>query len=181
MNSWWGCATQFSKSCPYFKPKNVIFHIGFQTSLKSIPIFRPGLIQPVPGSQIVGERLRSFLLFYFHVCAFSIQQTQLSWSLEQARPDQAEIMSSLSDQSVNENMNSSNAFRMHTFLYFILIHLELKRYMYTPVVSSKTIPDSRPKFGKCFETKKAQKSYPLRRHYMYKKRLACIAYQAFHL
>ena len=66
----------------------------------------------------------------------------------------------LSDQSVNENMNSSNAFRIHALLYFVLIHLELKRYMYTPVVSSKTIPDSRPKWAKCFQAKKAQKSYP---------------------
>ena len=112
MNSWWGCATQFSKSCPYFKPKNVIFHIGFQTSLKSIPIFRPGLIQPVPGSQIVGERLRSFLLFYFHVCAFSIQQTQLSWSLEQARPDQAEIMSSLLARKIRVRL---------LFMYFFFL------------------------------------------------------------
>ena len=77
-------------------------------------------------------------------------------------------------------MNSSNASRIHTFLYFVLIHLELKRYMYTPVVSSKTIPDSRPKWAKCFQTKKAQKSYPLGWHHMYQKRLACIAYQAFH-
>ena len=51
----------------------------FQTrSLKTIPIFGFGLIYPVPGSQIV---------FNFRVCAFSIQQTQLSRSLEQARPD----------------------------------------------------------------------------------------------
>ena len=30
-NSWWGCATQFSKSWPYFRPKNEIFHTGYQT------------------------------------------------------------------------------------------------------------------------------------------------------
>ena len=43
-NSWWGYATQLSKSWPYFRPKIVIFHTCFQTSpLKSIPIFRPGL------------------------------------------------------------------------------------------------------------------------------------------
>ena len=43
-NSWWGCAAQFSKSWLDFRPKNVIFHIRFQTRpLKSIPIFRPGL------------------------------------------------------------------------------------------------------------------------------------------
>ena len=39
-NSWWRCATQFSKSWPYFRPKNVIFHTR---PLKSIPVFRPGL------------------------------------------------------------------------------------------------------------------------------------------
>ena len=30
-NSWWGCAAQFSKSRPYFRPKTFIFHIHFQT------------------------------------------------------------------------------------------------------------------------------------------------------
>ena len=43
----------------------------------------------------------SFLPFYFRVRALSIQRTQLSRSLEEARPMarpvQAEIMSSLSD------------------------------------------------------------------------------------
>ena len=36
--------------------------------------------------------------------------------------------------------------------------------MYAPVVPSKTIPDSRPKWAKCFQTKKAQKSYLSGRH-----------------
>ena len=30
-NSWWGCAARFSKSWPYFRPKNVIFHTHFET------------------------------------------------------------------------------------------------------------------------------------------------------
>ena len=30
-NSWWKCAaTWFSKSCPYFRPNNIIFHTRFQ-------------------------------------------------------------------------------------------------------------------------------------------------------
>ena len=34
--------------------------------------------------------------------------------------------------------------------------------MYTPVVSSKTIPDSKPKWAKCFQTTKTgHKPYPL--------------------
>ena len=32
-----------------------------------------------------GKALPSFLLFYFRVCAFSIQQTRLSRNLEQAK------------------------------------------------------------------------------------------------
>ena len=37
-NSWWGCAAWLSKSWPYFRPKNVIFHTRSQTwTLKSIP------------------------------------------------------------------------------------------------------------------------------------------------
>ena len=43
-NSWWGCAAQFSKYCPDFRPKSVIFNTRFQTRpLKSIPVFTPGL------------------------------------------------------------------------------------------------------------------------------------------
>ena len=30
-NSWWWCGTRFSKSWPYFRPKNVILHTRFQT------------------------------------------------------------------------------------------------------------------------------------------------------
>ena len=42
-NSWWGRASRFFKSWPYFRPKNVIFYTRFQTRpLKSIPVFRPG-------------------------------------------------------------------------------------------------------------------------------------------
>ena len=42
------------------------------------------------------------------------------------------------------------------YFYLVLINLEFKRYLhsYTPVVPSKTIPDSRPKWA--FQTKKAQ-------------------------
>ena len=41
-NSLWECAAQFSKSWPYFRPTNVIFHTRFQTRpLKSIPVFSP--------------------------------------------------------------------------------------------------------------------------------------------
>ena len=38
------------------------------------------------------------------------------------------------------------------YFYFVLIHLELKRWIrsYTPVVSSKSIPDSGPKTGKVY-------------------------------
>ena len=39
--------------------------------------------------------------------------------------------------------------------------------MYAPVVPSKTIPDSRPKWVKCFQTKKAQKPFPLGGTYLY--------------
>ena len=43
-NSWWGCVVRFSKSIPYFRPKNVFSQTRFQTRpLKPIPVFRPGL------------------------------------------------------------------------------------------------------------------------------------------
>ena len=55
-------------------------------------------------------------------------------------------------------------FRIRIFLFFS--HLELKRYIrsFTPVVLSKTIPDSRQKWSKPrtrFQTKTAQKPHPL--------------------
>ena len=38
-----GCPAWFSKPCSYFRPKNVICHIHFQTwPVKSVPVFRPG-------------------------------------------------------------------------------------------------------------------------------------------
>ena len=59
-----------------------------------------------------------------------------------------------------------------TYFYFVLIHLELKRYlrsyMYTPVVSSKTILDSSATWAKCFQTKKAPKSYRTYLYVLYK-------------
>ena len=48
-----GCATWFFKSWPDFRPKNVIFHTHFQTrTIKSIPIFRPGLYPEIMLSLI---------------------------------------------------------------------------------------------------------------------------------
>ena len=38
-NSWWGCATRFSKSWPYFRPNT--------------PVFRPDLLNPDPFSDLV--------------------------------------------------------------------------------------------------------------------------------
>ena len=39
--------------------------------------------------------------------------------------------------------------------------------MYAPVVPAKNIPDSRPKWAKCFQTKNAQKPHPLAGTYLY--------------
>ena len=54
---------------------------------------------------------------------------------------------------------------LHINLFF-LFYLELKRQirLYSPVVPSKAIPDIRPKWVKStfrFQTRKAQKPYPL--------------------
>ena len=52
-NSWWGCAARFSKSCPFLRPKNVIFQPHFQTKpRKSIPVFRPGLQAEIMSSSL---------------------------------------------------------------------------------------------------------------------------------
>ena len=56
-NSWWGCAAWFFKSWPYFRPKNVTFHTRFQTKpLKSIPVFRPGLLAEIVSLLLRLER-----------------------------------------------------------------------------------------------------------------------------
>ena len=52
------------------------------------------------------------------------------------------------------------------FFFFFLIHLELKRQIrsYTPVIPSKTIPNSKPKWAKCisvFNRPKKRKNHTL--------------------
>ena len=43
-NFWWGCAARFSKSWPYFRPKNAIFQTRFQArGPKSILVIKPGI------------------------------------------------------------------------------------------------------------------------------------------
>ena len=90
-NSWLWCATRSSKSWPYFRPKNVIFHTRVQTS-------------PISNYVIIAE---------------------------------IEIPT----KTISEFAHFS----------FFLTHLDLKGWLrsYTPVVVSKIIPDSRPKWSKC--------------------------------
>ena len=125
-NSWWGYAALFSKSSPYFRPKNVIFHTRFQTRpLKSIPVFRPGL--------------------------------------------QAEIMWLSLLRLERKQNSSSNPFRFRIFLCLSYsFGMETINFSSVPIVPSKPIPDSRPKWVQCmytrFQTKTAQKPYPMVRH-----------------
>ena len=117
-NSLCGCVAWFSKSWPYFRPKNVIFHTRFQTRpLKFIPVFRPGL------KLLKLERKQN---------------------------------------------NSSNVFGIRIFL--------CRSYSsgiktITTLVRSRSSLENHTRFqtkmGKvytCFQTKKAQKPYPLERH-----------------
>ena len=117
-NSLCGCVARLSKSWPYFRPKNVIFHTRFQTRpLKFIPVFRPGL------KLLKLERKQN---------------------------------------------NSSNAFRIRIFLcrsYSSGIET------ITTFIRSRSSLENHTRFqtkmGKvctCFQTKKAQKPYPLERH-----------------
>ena len=70
-NSWWGCAARFSKSWPYFRPKNVIFHTCFQTRpLTSIPVFRPGLQAEIMLSLLRLERQQKNALNPFRIGTF---------------------------------------------------------------------------------------------------------------
>ena len=59
-----------------------------------------------------------------------------------------------------------NSAKEFAFFFFFLIHLKLKQQTrsYTPVIPSKTIPDSKPKWAKCisvFNRPKKRKSHTL--------------------
>ena len=70
-NSWRGCAARFSKSWTYFRPKNVIFQTRFQTRpLKSIPVFRPGLLAEIMSSLLRLERKQKNSSNPFRFCVF---------------------------------------------------------------------------------------------------------------
>ena len=64
-NSWWGCATRFSKSWPYSRLKNVIFHTLFQTwhhFLLTLHLLRlerqqKGFLIPITNSHITFSSL----------------------------------------------------------------------------------------------------------------------------
>ena len=85
-NSWWGCAARFSKSWPYFRPKNVIFHTRFLTwPLKSIPIFRPAggqknaTLPQGPEEMCLSEREETNLGPIF-------ESLKLKWKLNETCP-----------------------------------------------------------------------------------------------
>ena len=73
-------------------------------------------------------------------------------------------MLSLLRLECEQTENSSNPFRSHIFSFF-LTHLELK-HSYNPIVPSKTIPESRPKWAVYtrFQTTLVQKPYRMGRH-----------------
>ena len=76
-------------------------------------------------------------------------QTWLFKSIPVFRPDSAKILSSL----LRLERQQTRFLKIHfelAYFSFSLVHLKLKRQtrLYTPVVSSKTIPDSRPKWAK---------------------------------
>ena len=127
--------------------KNVIFHTRFQTrSLKSIRTWPNLACSKLSDSW--GDSpspVFSRIIFVFSLSQFSGPNYPIITKLER----------------------KEKTLQMHfkfAHFYFVLIHLELKRwirpFMYAPVVPSKTIPDSTPKWAKCFQTKKAQNSYP---------------------
>ena len=74
-------------------------------------------------------------------------------------------MSSLLRLTRKQKKFNPSRIRIILFLSFYF-GIETIKLSYTPVVPSKTILDSIPKWAKCvlFETKKAQKPYLLGRH-----------------
>ena len=60
-------------SWPYFVPKNVIFHIRFQTPpVKSIPILRPGLYEIMPSLLRLEQQQERFLKIHFEFAYLSL-------------------------------------------------------------------------------------------------------------
>ena len=124
-NSWWKCAAQFSKSWPYFRTKNVIFHTRFQTrSLKSVPI--------------------SDLAFRQKLCYHYV------------------------DYSANKK-NSSNPFQIRIFL-FLFYSFGIETITSSIIHSLSSLKNHtwfQTKMAKVytrFQTKTAQKRYPMGRH-----------------
>ena len=80
-NSWWGCTAVFSKSWPYFRPKNVPFQTRFQTwPLKFLPcILRPGLKEIMSSLLRLEQQQKRFLKIHFELAYFSFF---LSFSVE---------------------------------------------------------------------------------------------------
>ena len=125
-NSWWRCATKFSKSWSYFRWKNVIFHTR---PLKSIPVFRPGLWAEIMLSLLRLERKQTSNPF--QICIFLF------------------LYYSFGIETINMFIHSRSSLENHT------------RFQ--------------TKMGKVytrFQTKTAQKPYPMGRHIpMLKKRV----------
>ena len=71
-NSWWGCTAVFSKSWPYFRPKNVTFQTRFQTwPLKFLPcILRPGLKEIMSSLLRLEQQQKRFLKIHFELAYF---------------------------------------------------------------------------------------------------------------
>ena len=67
-NSWWGCAARFSKSTPYFRPKNVNNHTRFQAwPLRNYVII----------SSIKTGTIKRCIKIHFEVAYFSFFLTHL--------------------------------------------------------------------------------------------------------
>jgi len=135
-----------------FRTKNVIFHTRFQTrSVKSTPIFRPGLLDSSRLSDSEGK---------LPVSQFSGRPNYLgAWN----RLGLIRQKSCHRYQIRVQTKNSSNAIRIRIYLfrsYFFKIWT-INTFIHVHFRSS---PRSRSKWAKCFQTKKAQKPYSLGRH-----------------
>ena len=71
-NSRWGCTAGFSKSWPYFRPKNVTFQTRFHTwPLKFLPcILRPGLKEIMSSLLRLEQQQKRFLKIHFEFAYF---------------------------------------------------------------------------------------------------------------
>ena len=156
-NSWWGCASRFSKSWPYFRPKKCYFPHPFSDQISKVhthfqtwPKLACSRLSDSRGDSPVSSRF----IFMFALSQFSGPNDLGAWNrlglIRQKLCHHYQIRA-----------------RLYISVSFLFISNWNNKYVHIHVrstVCSRSSLESRPKWAKCSQTKKAQKPYSLGWH-----------------